>query len=118
MFNAARAIGPAIAGITYAGLGPAWCFLLNGFSFIAVIIALVIIRIPEIKKNSVNQSTLQDLKEGIAFSFHNPLIRILLLIVFISSIFGLGYVTLIPALAVNILKGDASTVGYMQAATI
>lgn len=115
MFNAARAIGPAIAGITYAGLGPAWCFLLNGFSFIAVIIALVIIRIPEIKKNSVNQSTLQDLKEGIAFSFHNPLIRILLLIVFISSIFGLGYVTLIPALAVNILKGDASTVGYMQA---
>ncbi len=115
MFNAARAIGPAIAGITYAGLGPAWCFLLNGFSFIAVIIALVFIRIPEIKKNSVNQSTLHDLKEGIAFSLHNPLIRILLLIIFISSIFGLGYVTLVPAWAVNVLKGDASTVGYMQA---
>jgi MFS family permease len=115
MFNAARAIGPAIAGITYAGLGPAWCFLLNGFSFLAVIIALVFIRIPKIKKNSLSQSTFHDLKEGIAFSFHNPFIRILLLIIFVSSIFGLGYVTLIPAWAVNILKGDASTVGYMQA---
>ena len=115
MFNAARAIGPAIAGIAYSQLGAAWCFLLNGFSFLAVILALTMIRVPKQKEKSAHLSAYTDIKEGILFSFRNPLIRILLLIIFVSSVFGLGYITLLPAWAVNILKGDATTVGFMQA---
>lgn len=115
MFNGARAIGPAIAGLAYAAFGPAWCFMLNGFSFLPVIFALMYIHIPHQRKNLSGSSTFHDLKEGVLYSFHNPVIRILFLVIFTSSIFGLGYVTLVPAWAVNILNGDASTVGFMQA---
>jgi MFS family permease len=115
IFNGARAVGPAIAGITYAKFGPAWCFLINGLSFIAVIIALLLIKIPSKKKNPSEVSILDDIKEGISFAFNDRLTIFLMLIIFVTSIIGLGYVTLAPAWAVNILHGNASTVGYMQA---
>ncbi len=116
MFNLARTIGPAIAGITYSFLGPAWCFLINALSFLAVILALLLIKTSKRENNKLSQKTvLNDFREGFIFAYENKTVRILLLIIFISSIFGLGYVTLVPAWAVNILKGDASTVGSMQA---
>ncbi len=116
MFNLARTIGPAIAGITYSFLGPAWCFLINALSFLAVILALLLIKTSKRENTKLSQKTvLNDFREGFIFAYENKTVRILLLIIFISSIFGLGYVTLVPAWAVNILKGDASTVGSMQA---
>lgn len=117
MFNTATFIGPAAAGVTYALLGPAWCFTFNGISFIAVIAALLAMMnlnpqpIPE-QRNS----TLVDLKEGLSYVISHPLIRALIGLVGMTALFGISFATLIPAWAVKILHGDASTNGFLQSA--
>jgi len=117
MFNTATFVGPAAAGVTYALLGPAWCFTFNGISFIAVIAALLAMMnlnpqpIPE-QRNS----TLVDLKEGLSYVISHPLIRALIGLVGMTALFGISFATLIPAWAVKILHGDASTNGFLQSA--
>jgi MFS family permease len=117
MFNSATAVGPAIAGITYAIFGPAWCFMINAISFLGVIAALLRMKLnvqPRAGKNG--KSTLDELKEGIKYTLHHRQIRTLIIMVAVISVFGISYVTLIPAWAVNILGGDATTNGYLQSA--
>ena len=114
MFNSALAVGPAVAGITYAAFGPGICFMINGVSFLAVIIALSMMRLqPFVKVQKLN-STLKDLKTGLRYVISHDTIGILIVIVAISNIFGMGYMTLFPAWAVNILHGDSSTLGFLQ----
>jgi MFS family permease len=117
MFNSATAVGPAIAGITYAVFGPAWCFMINGISFLGVIAALLRMKItfqPRPRQNG--KSTLDELKEGLKYTLKHPQIRIIIMLVAIISVFGISYATLIPAWAVNILGGDATTNGLLQSA--
>jgi MFS family permease len=115
MFNTATAIGPAVAGITYALFGPAWCFTINAVSFIGVITALLMMKIKNINnKFHPERSTFADLKEGIRYVAHHRIIRTLTLLVGIISLFGISFATLIPAWAVNILHGDATTNGLLQ----
>ncbi|MGA2668528.1 MAG: MFS transporter [Ignavibacteria bacterium] len=115
MFNTATAIGPAVAGITYALFGPAWCFTINAVSFIGVLTALMMMKIKN-KKNKFHpeRSTFSDLKEGIRYAAHHKIIRTLILLVGIISLFGISFGVLIPAWAVNILHGDATTNGLLQ----
>ena len=117
MFNSATAVGPAIAGITYAIFGPAWCFMINAVSFLGVIAALLRMKLnvqPRAVKNG--KSTLDELKEGIKYTLHHREIRTIIMLVAVISVFGISYVTLIPAWAVKILGGDATTNGYLQSA--
>src|SRR5581483_2069746 len=116
MFQMATVVGPAVAGVTYAVVGPAWCFTLNGLSFIAVIVALLLMKIkPQPVKMRVN-SAVEQLKEGLGYVYHHELIRTLILIAVVVSLFGLSFVTLLPAWAVGILGGDAATNGLLQSA--
>lgn len=117
MFNVGTAIGPAISGITYAFFGPAWCFTVNAVSFIGVIIALYLMKIPAgnyIPKE--NSSHLSELKEGLKYVAKHKIIRTLILLVGVISLFGMSFATLIPAWAVKILNGDATTNGFLQSA--
>lgn len=116
MFNAATAVGPAVAGIAYALFGPAWCFVINGLSFIAVIVALAMMRIPPQPVRARAASTLVDMKEGLRYAMTHSVIRVLILVASVASLFGLGYVTLLPAWAVNVLRGDSTTNGFLQSA--
>ena len=116
MFNLARAAGPAAAGMAYAIWGPGWCFTLNGISFIAVIIALLLMKIEVRPPREIQSSVIADSKEGFLYAIRHPIIRLLLILVIFTSIFGLGYSTLIPAWAVSVLHGDVSTVGFLQSA--
>lgn len=116
MFQMATVVGPAIAGITYAALGPAWCFVINGISYLAVLIALWFMRIEKQEVKASSQSSMDDLKEGLNYVFHHSLIRTLILIAGVVSLFGLAFVTLMPAWAVTVLGGDATTNGLMQSA--
>lgn len=116
MFNSATVLGPAVAGLTYAALGPAWCFTLNGLSFIAVIIALLLMRLQPVATQERTTSVLEDLKEGLAYVLCHPIIRTVIAVVAVTSLFGMAYVTLIPAWAVDVLKGDATTNGLLQSA--
>jgi MFS family permease len=116
MFNTALVVGPAAAGITYAAFGPAWCFTLNGFSFIAVIAALLAMRLrPQVVARR-RASALADVKEGLRYVASQPLIRTLVTLVGTTALFGMCFVPLIPAWAVTVLGGNATTNGLLQSA--
>jgi MFS family permease len=116
MFNTATALGPAAAGLTYAFFGPAWCFTINGVSFLAVIIALRLMRLKPFVPEPGRPSALADLKEGLRYVAGHPMIRTIVGLIGVVSLFGMSFVTLIPAWAVKILHGDAMTNGFLQSA--
>jgi MFS family permease len=116
MFNTATAAGPAVAGLTYALVGPAWCFTLNGLSFIAVIAALLLMNIKMVPMPPRKTSALGDLKEGLSYVASHATIRMLMTHLGIVSVFGFSVVTLIPAWTVDILGGDATVNGLLLSA--
>ncbi len=115
MFNIGTATGPAVAGVTYALFGPAWCFTINGISFIGVIIALFLMKIKNGNPHvDSGKSSFAELKEGLRYVKNHKIIRTLTLLVGIISVFGISFATLMPAWAVKILHGDATTNGLLQ----
>jgi len=116
MITTATVIGPAVAGITYAAFGPAWCFTINGFTFIAVIIALLLMKLAPFVPVDRAVSIIAEIKEGVRFAVGQPTIRVLILNLGILSLAGLGFVTLLPVWAVEVLGGDATTNGFLHTA--
>jgi MFS family permease len=116
MFNTAMAIGPAAGGLAYGFLGPGWCFAINGATFIAVIVALRRMTLPPFARPAGRSSAMADLKEGLRYVAAHPLIRTVIGLIGIVSVFGISFVTLFPAWAVNVLHGDARTNGFLQSA--
>ena len=116
MFNAATAVGPAIGGLVYAWLGPAWCFTVNGISFVAVIIALALMQLRSFTASATHATALADLKEGLRYVAGHSRIRTLIALVAVFTMFGMSFITLMPAWAVTILRGDATTNGLLQSA--
>lgn len=116
MFNIATVIGPAIAGLIYAGYGPAWCFTINGITYLAVIIALLMMKLAPFHPVERATSVFQEIKEGFLFSVKKPIIRTIILNLGVISLAGIGFVTLLPVWAVDVLGGDATTNGYLHTA--
>lgn len=116
MINMATVLGPAIAGLTYAAFGPAWCFTINGLSFIAVILALSLMKLPPFQSVSRQISIGTEVKQGFAYVASKPVIRTIILNLGILSLAGLGFVTLLPVWAVDVLGGDATTNGFLHTA--
>ncbi len=117
MFNGARLIGPAIGGLVIARIGPAYCFLVDGLSYIAVIIGLLAMTI---KPNTIalsNVNPLQRIKEGFEYAFGFPPIRAILLLSALTSFFAMQYTVLVPIFADKILQGGAETLGFLMAAS-
>lgn len=116
MFNLSVALGPAFGGLIYALVGPAWCFLINGLSFVAVIAALAKMKLPLFTPPEQSPSLVADLKEGLRYASREPIIRTIVATVFVISLFGFSFMTLIPAWTVNILHGNATTNGLLISA--
>ncbi|MDR7435441.1 MAG: MFS transporter [Armatimonadota bacterium] len=116
MFNTATVVGPAAAGIVYASLGPGWCFVFNGISFLAVIAALLFMEIQRRGDLGQGTSTPSGISEGIRYVASHPVIRTVVLLVTSVSVFGWSLISLMPAWAVDVLHGDAQTNGLLQAA--
>lgn len=116
MFNAAIAIGPAIAGVTYDVAGPGWCFTLNGLSFVAVIAALLAMRLDDTPAASASESVFAQLKAALAYVAAEPTVRILVALVAVMAGLGISCLTLLPAWAVSILHGTARTNGLLLSA--
>ncbi len=116
MINMATVLGPAIAGLTYAAFGPAWCFTINGLSFIAVILALSLMKLPPFQSVSRQISISTEVKQGFAYVASKPVIRTIILNLGILSLAGVGFVTLMPVWAVDVLGGDATTNGFLHTA--
>ena len=116
MFNIATVVGPSVAGLTYAAIGPAWCFTLNGISFIAVIIALLLMRIKREAQPARRPAALAELGVGIRYVLKNRMILSLIGSVGIISVFGIGMMNLLPAWATDVLHGDVTTNGWLVSA--
>ena len=117
MFNLATVAGPAAAGLAYALIGAAGCFTLNGLSYIAVIAALLMMRLGQpALPNRVVGSALADVKEGVRYVAGHPIILTAIGLLGITSMFAQSVITLMPDWAVVILGGDATTNGLLQSA--
>ncbi|MCU0509933.1 MAG: MFS transporter [Anaerolineae bacterium] len=116
MFNLARVIGPAIGGLVLAGFGAAWCFALNAASFLAVLIALLLMVLPRDVGHQTNRRMFADIGEGASFVWRHPVVRPLILLVGVASVFGFSYAVLLPAYASDVLKVDEAGYGLMNAA--
>jgi MFS family permease len=116
MFNAATALGPAFSGIFYAAVGPAWCFAINGVSFVAIIVALLAMRLAPRPPVPSHGSALANVAQGFAAVGSNRLIVAIMALAASMSVFGMSFTTLMPAWAVHVLGGDARTNGLLQSA--
>jgi len=116
LFNGARLVGPSIAGILISILGEGMCFLLNGLSFLAVIIALLSMQITSHKGQFPKTQVFQGFKEGLTYAVGFAPIRSILLFIGWISLVGTANTTLLPVFAKNILHGGAQTYGFLMAA--
>ncbi len=114
IFNGARVVGPAIAGFTIAWIHEGWCFFLNGVSFVAVIMALLAMRIPKIEPKPVAGSPLRNFLEGFRFAMNDMPIRSALLLLSVLSLFGLQYSVFLPVFARDVLHREAGGFGLLM----
>ena len=117
MFNGARILGPAVAGITVALIGEGWCFFANGVSYIAVIIGLLLMNVTPRVRDRHLVSGLESILEGFRFVWHAGPIRALLLLLGLVSITGMPYAVLMPIFAHRILHSDARGLGLLMGST-
>ncbi|MDM9583373.1 MULTISPECIES: MFS transporter [unclassified Nostoc] len=117
MFNGARLIGPAIGGLLIARVGTGYCFLIDGLSYIAVIAALLAMKVKPWKNSVTAGNPLQKVKEGFVYAFSFPPIRSVLLLSALVSLMGLQNTILVPVIAEQVLKGGAESLGFLMAAS-
>lgn len=117
-FNLARMVGPAIAGILIASFGEGICFLLNALSYIAVIYALLLMKI-KVKSHraTTEKNMLNELKEGFKYAFDSIPIRNIIIYISIASLIGMSFPVLMPIYAKELLHGDAQTLGFLMSAS-
>ena len=116
MFNGARVIGPAVAGMLVARIGEGWCFAANALSYIAVIIGLLMMNVHS-PARSTKHSPLEDIVEGFRWVNQTRIIRMLLLLIGLVSLVGMPYTVLMPVFADKILHGGARGLGILMGAT-
>ena len=117
MFNSARVIGPAIAGILVASIGEGWCFFSNGVSYIAVITGLLLMRLPKQAAFEQSGSPIENIIEGFRFARRTTPVRAILLLIGLASIAATPYAVLMPIFAGRILHGGARELGILMGAT-
>ena len=113
VINGSRLIGPAVGGVLIGLLGEGICFLLNGISYIAVIIALLMMRVMPQRGKGVKQKVWEDMRDGFQYVVGNIPIRTLLLLMSVISFFGLPLMTFIPAYVKTILHGGSEMLGLL-----
>jgi MFS family permease len=116
VFNAARVIGPSVAGLLIAIIGSGGAFIVNAISYVAVITALLLMHI-DVNVVRKKIQPVKAIKEGLNYSFSHPIICTLIVFTGVSSIFGWSYTTVMPLVAQNEFHLGAAGLGYLYAAT-
>ena len=118
LFNASRVIGPALAGVLIAVVGTGLCFVVNAFSFLAVLVALYLMRESELYPVEKRPGTkvVAGIREGLVWAMHTPLARIVLVVVTVVSLVGFNFHVLVPLLASQTLNVGAGMFGVLSAA--
>jgi MFS family permease len=115
MFNLARVIGPAVAGIVLAAWGAGWCFGINGATFLAVLAGLLAMRVPPFTPGRA-EAPFRQVREGLAYTVRHPVILPVILITGISALLPFSYSALLPAFAVEVLGQGETALGLLTAA--
>ncbi|WP_456968458.1 MFS transporter [Luteibacter sp. HA06] len=113
-FNAARMIGPAVAGLVIAGVGIGWAFLFNGASFVAVLASLLLLRTNGLQGNARAHRTKGSLTEGFRYVWHRPDLKAILIMLFLIGTFGLNFPIFISTMAVGVFHSDARGYGLLS----
>ncbi|HYL39953.1 MAG TPA: MFS transporter, partial [Candidatus Binatus sp.] len=122
MFNSARIIGPAVGGLAIGAFGTSTAFLLNGFSFLAVIAGLLLMRDselhtpPPIARPSSVEGVVHNLAEGLRYVRRTHTVLLAITVIGLVSTFGMNFSVLTPPLTVELLNGDAITYGFLMTA--
>ena len=117
MFNGARVIGPAIAGILVARIGEGWCFFANAVSYIAVIIGLLMMKLGPLRTASKDSSPFEHIAEGFRFVRRTKPILALVLLIGLVSLVAVPYSVLMPIFADRVLHSGAHGLGILMGAT-
>ena len=115
-FNAARIIGPSVAGFLVAAVGEGVCFLVNALSFLAVIGCLLAMEVPQ-KAKAAQAHAIIFLAEGLRYARSTPHVRAVLALIAVLSLTAMPYTVLLPVFAGNVLHTDANGLGWLMAAT-
>ncbi len=118
MVNLARLLGPSIAGVVIATLGEGWCFLIDGVSYIAVLVALLRMRI--VRSDAApppRRSAMQQFTEGLRYAFGFGPIRSIIFLLAVVSLVGVPYSVLMPVFATNVFHGGPHTLGILMASS-
>ena len=116
-WNGARVIGPSVAGILIAVVGVGGAFIINGISYVAVIIALILMRLVAMKLPDSHPHPIEAIKDGLSYSFSHPIIKNLLIFSGIVSIFGWSFSTIMPVIAQNTFHVGAGGLGQLYSAS-
>jgi len=116
MVNSASLVGPAIAGVVIAAVGEGYCFLIDGISYIAVIVSLVSMRITVPQAFRPRREVAHELREGWQYVRGSLPIRSILLNLGLVSMFGFPYSVLMPIFAADVLHGGPNTLGFLMSA--
>jgi MFS family permease len=118
MVNAARLLGPSLAGVIIAAVGEAWCFMLDGVSYMAVIASLLLMTVPRAVAERIEEENLfRQFREGWNYIVGFRPIRTMLLLLALMSLVGMPYTVLMPIFASDILGGGPYTFGWLMAAS-
>jgi MFS family permease len=116
VYNSGRIVGPAIAGLMVAAVGEGWCFAVNSVSFLAVIVSLLLMRLPAAARPIENVSPLEHFREGWNFVRSHAPSRALLLLLGLTSVMNYPYLVLMPVFADTILAGGPQALGWLMSA--
>jgi MFS family permease len=123
MFNGARIVGPAVAGLTIGAFGVAAAFLIDGFSFLAVLLGLFLMRAADLRPAPIfNRPTsvaavVTNLTDGLRYVRHTPMVLLAVTVIGVVATFGINFTILIPPLAADFLHVNASGYGFLMAAS-
>jgi MFS family permease len=118
MFNAARLVGPSVAGVIIAASNEGWCYLIDGVSYLSVIGALLAMRVSHVPRPaSRHDSPLEQFTEGWHYAYNSRPIRSVILLIGLICLGGVPYTVLMPVFAATILEGGAHTLGLLMTAT-
>jgi MFS family permease len=116
MVNAARLVGPSIAGILIATVGEGWCFLINAVSFFAVVVSLLKMKVEPISFKPRESKVFEQLSEGFKYTFGFAPIRYLIVLLSVVSLMSTSVTLLAPVIAKEYLGGGADTFGFLMSA--
>ena len=113
VFNVSRFLGPAIAGVAIATAGLAWAFAINAVSYLAMLLALVLVRLRRARSGGVQSHFFAELRDGIDYTYRHADIRLQLIVVALSALFGRAVIVMLPAFAGGVYGGGSSTLAVL-----